>query len=136
MKYLLFTTVVLGALGYLFLHQGKLPADRLASQAESLVSSGARDKPNGLVVVPDDGVQAFLDPLPISRLWGVGKATLPRFQKLGIRTFGDARQLSEAEFRRSFDEAGGQFFRLVRGIDTRQVVPDREAKSISHEVTP
>ena len=93
------------------------------------------DKPDGLVVVPDDGVQAFLDPLPISRLWGVGKATLPRFEKLGIRTFGDARQLSEAEFRRSFDEAGGQFFRFVRGIDTRQVVPDREAKSISHEVT-
>jgi DNA polymerase IV len=93
------------------------------------------DKPDGLVVVPDDGVQAFLDPLPISQLWGVGKATLPRFEKLGIRTFGDARQLSETEFRRSFDEAGGQFFRLVRGIDNREVVPDREAKSISHEVT-
>ena len=73
--------------------------------------------------------------MPISRLWGVGKATLPRFAKLGIRTFGDARQLSEAEFRRSFDKAGGQFYRLVRGIDTRQVVSDREAKSISHEIT-
>jgi DNA polymerase-4 len=97
--------------------------------------ASAMDKPDGLVVVPDDGVQAFLDPLPISRLWGVGKATLPRFQELGIRTFGDARQLSEAEFRRSFDEAGGQFFRFVRGIDNRQVIPDREAKSISHEVT-
>jgi len=93
------------------------------------------DKPDGLVVVPDDGVQAFLDPLPISRLWGIGKATLPRFEKLGIRTFGDARRLSEAEFRGSFGEAGGQFYWLVRGIDTRQVVPDREAKSISHEVT-
>ena len=94
-----------------------------------------QDKPDGLVVVPDDGVQAFLDPLPISRLWGVGKATLPRFEKLGIHTFGEARQLSEVEFRHSFDQAGEQFFRLVRGIDTRQVVPDREAKSISREVT-
>ncbi|MGB2986270.1 MAG: DNA polymerase IV [Phycisphaerae bacterium] len=93
------------------------------------------DKPDGLVLVSDDEVQAFLDPLPISRLWGVGKATLPRFEELGIRTFGDALRLSEAEFRGSFGEAGGQFYRLVRGIDNRQVVPDREAKSISHEVT-
>jgi len=93
------------------------------------------DKPDGLVIVPRDGVQEFLDPLPISRLWGVGKATLPKFEELGVRTFADARRLSEDQLRARFGEAGEQFYRLVRGIDDREVVPDREAKSISHEVT-
>jgi DNA polymerase-4 len=92
-------------------------------------------KPDGLVVVEADRVQAFLDPLPISRLWGVGKATLPRFEAIGVRTFRDARRLSEAELRDRFGEAGEYFYRLVRGIDDREVVPDREAKSISNEMT-
>ena len=83
------------------------------------------DKPDGLVVVPDDGVQAFLDPLPISRLWGVGKATLPRFEKLGIRTFGDARQLSEAEFRRamSIDRPDPADPSMSNVLDSRSVDP-------------
>lgn len=108
---------------------GVAPNKFLAKLASDL------DKPDGLVVVPQDGIQAFLDPLPISRLWGVGKATLPRFEELGIHTFADARRLSEAELRDRFGETGGQFYRLVRGIDDREVVPDREAKSISQEVT-
>ncbi len=93
------------------------------------------DKPDGLVVVGPDQVQAFLDPLPIGRLWGVGKATLPRFEALGIRTFADARRLEEAQLQEQFGDSGAHFFRLVRGFDDRPVVPDREAKSISHETT-
>ncbi|NLX14309.1 MAG: DNA polymerase IV [Phycisphaerales bacterium] len=108
---------------------GVAPNKFLAKLASDL------DKPDGLMVVPQDGIQAFLDPLPISRLWGVGKATLPRFEELGIRTFADTRRLSEAVLRDRFGEAGGQFYRLIRGIDDREVVPDTEAKSISQEVT-
>lgn len=92
-------------------------------------------KPDGLVVVPEDRLQEFLDPLSIRRLWGVGKATLPRFEALGIHTFADVRRLSEDELRNRFGEAGAQFYRLVRGIDDRDIVLDREAKSISQEVT-
>lgn len=92
-------------------------------------------KPDGLVVVAPDGVRDFLEPLPITRLWGVGKATLPRLEKLGIRTFGDALRLSKVDWCREFGEHGAHFYELVRGVDERQVVPDREAKSISHEVT-
>ncbi|GMU83704.1 MAG: DNA polymerase IV [Planctomycetota bacterium] len=92
-------------------------------------------KPDGLVVVSQSGVQAFLDPLPITRLWGVGKATLPRFEALGVRTFGDARRLPEARLRECFGDAGGHFAALVRGVDDRAVVPDRESKGISQEVT-
>jgi DNA polymerase-4 len=93
-------------------------------------------KPDGLVVVAPDAVAVFLAPLPIERLWGVGKATLPRFQALGVRTFGDALRLSVGDWRRQFgEELGEHFRRLVRGDDDRPVVPDREAKSISHETT-
>ena len=108
---------------------GVAPNKFLAKLASDL------EKPDGLVIVRPDQVQAFLDPLPISRLWGVGKATLPRLEELGVRTFGDARRLTESELRERFGEAGGQFYRLVRGIDDREVVPDREAKSMSNEIT-
>lgn len=98
------------------------------------LASDAR-KPDGLVVVPRAEVQSFLDALPIGRLWGVGKATLPRFQRLGVRTFGDARRLSLERMRELFGESGEHFHQLLRGDDDRPVVPDREAKSISHETT-
>jgi DNA polymerase-4 len=108
---------------------GLAPNKFLAKLASDL------QKPDGLVIVPPDGVQEFLDPLPIERLWGVGQATLRRFEALHVRTFGDARRLTEAELHRHFGEAGGHFYHLVRGEDERPVVPDREAKSISHEET-
>jgi DNA polymerase-4 len=108
---------------------GLAPNKFLAKLASDL------QKPDGLVVVPPDGVQAFLDPLPIERLWGVGRATLRRFAELHVRTFADARRLAESELRHHFGEAGEHFYRLVRGQDQRPVVPDREAKSISHEQT-
>ncbi|MGE3182704.1 MAG: DNA polymerase IV, partial [Phycisphaerae bacterium] len=94
------------------------------------------EKPDGLVEVSADGVQAFLDPLPIGRLWGAGRATLPKFETLRIRTFGDARRLTEDEFVQHFGKTTGpHFWRLVRGIDDRAVHTDRDAKSISHEQT-
>jgi DNA polymerase-4 len=108
---------------------GVAPNKFLAKLASDL------EKPDGLVIVPPEGIQEFLDPLPISRLWGVGKATLPRFESMGIRTFADVRLLAADQLRARFGEAGEQFYRLVRGIDDRPVVPDREARSISHEVT-
>ncbi len=108
---------------------GVAPNKFLAKLASDL------DKPDGLVVVPADRIDDFLDPLPLKRLWGAGKATLRRFELLGRRTFGDLRRMQLAELRREFGEAGEQFFHLVRGADNRPVVPDREAKSISHELT-
>ncbi len=93
------------------------------------------DKPDGLVVVDPGEIQAFLDPLPITRLWGVGKATLPKLEALGVRTFGNLRRVSRDELCRRFGDSGERFHRLVRGVDHRDVIPDRDAKSISHEVT-
>jgi DNA polymerase-4 len=95
------------------------------------------NKPDGLVVVPEDAIEIekFLDPLPVSRLWGVGKATMPKFEKLHLRTFADVRKLPLAEMERHFGSAGEMFYQFVRGIDDRSVTPESETKSISSETT-
>ncbi len=118
---------------------GVPPTSRMAAGVapNKFVAKLASDleKPDGLVVVESDAILDFLSPLPIGRLWGVGPATLPAMERMGIGTFGDLRGISEGELRNRFGEAGEHFYRLVRGIDDRAVVPDREAKSISHEIT-
>src|SRR4051794_29583556 len=93
------------------------------------------DKPDGFRVVAQDQVQAFLDPLPVSRLWGVGKVTGQVFDRLGIRTISQLRQLTIESLNELFGSSGEHFWRLAHGMDDREVVPDREAKSISHEST-
>lgn len=93
------------------------------------------EKPNGLVVVPPDRVQAFLDPLPVGRLWGVGKVTGSALDRLKVRTILQLRQLPLDALRQQFGSQGEHFWRLAHGWDDRPVVPDREAKSLSHETT-
>jgi len=93
------------------------------------------EKPDGFVVVETDKVRTFLDPLPIGRIWGVGKVTGHVFDRLGIRTIGQLRELSIKTLTGTFGAAGEHYWRLSHGIDDRRVVPDREAKSISHETT-
>ncbi|HYW77986.1 MAG TPA: DNA polymerase IV, partial [Thermoguttaceae bacterium] len=93
------------------------------------------DKPNGFVVVAPEQVQQFLDPLPVGRIWGVGKQSNKTMQSLGVRTIGDLSRLSRELLESRFGSNGDHFWRLARGIDERMVVPDREAKSISHETT-
>ena len=93
------------------------------------------EKPDGLVIVPPDQIQSFLDPLPVGRIWGVGKVTGGVFDRLGIHTIEQLRQRSVETLRQDFGSQGEHFWNLARGIDDRTVVPDREAKSISHETT-
>src|SRR5579863_1122168 len=93
------------------------------------------EKPDGFVVVEPANVQEFLDPLPVGRLWGVGRVTGLALDKLGIRTIGDVRKMSLAVLQQHFGKAGEHLWCLSQGIDERRVVPDRETKSISHETT-
>lgn len=92
-------------------------------------------KPDGLVIVRPGEVLDFLADLPLSRLWGAGPVTQRKFDSLRIRTFGDARRLTEKEWIAAFGELGVRFHYLVRGEDVRAVVPDHEARSLSHENT-
>jgi DNA polymerase-4 len=92
-------------------------------------------KPNGLVVVHPDRIAQFLAPLPVGRIWGVGKKAEKRLHNLGIETIGQLARLSEDDLIAQFGELGEHFRQLANGRDGRRVVPDREAKSISTETT-
>lgn len=103
-----------------------------------LVAKLASDaaKPGGLRVVRPEEVQNFLDPLPVEDLWGVGPKTAARLREKGIRTVRDLREVPLGLLRSWFGQKGGEaLWQLARGIDDSPVVPVREAKSISHEIT-
>ncbi len=93
------------------------------------------NKPDGFVIVDPGQVQAFLDPLPVSRLWGAGKATVAVFERMGIRSIGQLRRQSVPWLRTHFGRQGEQLWQLAHGIDEREVISDSQAKSISHETT-
>jgi DNA polymerase-4 len=97
--------------------------------------AGDIDKPDGFVVVREEEVPAFLAPLPVSRIWGVGKVAARTFEKLGIRTIGQLRRYPAAVLRQHFGSCGEQFLRLASGIDERPVISEHDAKSISNETT-
>lgn len=108
---------------------GVAPNKFLAKLASDL------DKPDGLVVVPADDVEGFLAPLPVSRLWGVGKVSVRGLAELGVHTVADLRALPEELLSNRLGRSAAHLVRLACGIDDRKVVPDRDSKSISHETT-
>jgi DNA polymerase-4 len=93
-------------------------------------------KPNGLVVVPPGTERAFLAPLPVARLWGVGPATQPKLERLGLHTIGDVQARSREQLEAAFGaHFGTHLFVLSHGLDVRTVEPEQQAKSLGHELT-
>jgi DNA polymerase-4 len=97
--------------------------------------AGDLGKPDGLVVLPPERVGAFLAPLPVGRLWGVGARGEKRLHGLGVYTVGQLAALPERVLVDYFGATGRHLWQLAHGRDDRVVVPDREAKSISTETT-
>ena len=109
---------------------GVAPTKFLAKLASDLC------KPDGMLVVAHDGVRAFLDPLPVGRLWGVGEKTGEVLGRLGIRTIAELADTPEAILTRVLgDQAGRHLRNLAHGHDDRVVVPYEAPKSVSHEET-
>jgi len=92
-------------------------------------------KPNGLTVVTPKEAQDFIDQIPIGKFFGVGKVTEQKFLQMGIKTGKDLRQLSEETLIEHFQERGRLLYQHVRGIDNRQVNPNRKRKSLGKETT-
>lgn len=92
-------------------------------------------KPDGFMIVPADRVQEFLDPLDISRIWGVGEKAAQKLYSLNIKLVRDLRCLKEANLVKIFGRYGHQLYNLARGIDHRPVESERKAKSIGRETT-
>jgi DNA polymerase-4 len=105
--------------------------------SSKLVAKIASDlnKPDGMTIVPPGTEREFLDPLPVGRLWGVGKVTQEALGKLGVRTIGDLSRLPAEALARRFGQHGIQLHLLSQGIDGREVEPEREQKSIGREDT-
>lgn len=102
-----------------------------------LVAKIASDlrKPDGLVVVVPGEEAAFLAPLPISRLWGVGEKTAAALGDVGVRTIGDLAALPRDVLERRFGKHGASLADRARGIDPDPVATGEAAKSIGHEHT-
>jgi DNA polymerase-4 len=92
-------------------------------------------KPDGLFVIQPEEVDAFLLPLPVGRLPGVGKVNEERLAKLGVKTVGELRNMERAKLENEFGRYGVRLHELARGIDENPVVPDRPTQSISVEDT-
>jgi DNA polymerase-4 len=92
-------------------------------------------KPDGLFVIQPEEVNAFLLPLPIGRLPGVGKVTEEKLAQLGVKTVADLRNLGLPGLQQNFGRYGVRLYELARGVDESEVVPDRPTQSISVEDT-
>ena len=92
-------------------------------------------KPDGFTQVTADQIESFLDPLPVSRLWGVGRVGNQKLASLQLKTIGDIRRYDRSAMTDKFGNWGDHLWKLANGIDPRKVVPDRTAKQISHERT-
>ena len=93
-------------------------------------------KPDGMLVVPADGVTAFLEPMPVRQMWGVGEKTGETLSRMGIRTVGDLGRTPEPILERLLGESSARhLWSLAHGVDDRHVVPYEAPKSVSHEET-
>jgi len=92
-------------------------------------------KPGGFVVIRESEVENVLKNLPVSKIWGVGKATEEKLNDMGIQTIGDLKEISRNRLKRVFGKQGENLYELARGIDESPVEPYHPVKSISQEMT-
>ncbi len=93
------------------------------------------NKPDGLTFIGPSKIENFMSTLPVEKFHGVGKVTADKMKTMGLFTGGDLKALSEEELTRRFGKSGLFFYRIVRGIDEREVQTHRETKSLGAEDT-
>lgn len=93
------------------------------------------NKPDGIFVIRPHQVIRFLEPLPVGKIPGVGKATEQRLEEQGIRIVAELRNIDRETLHQRFGKFGDRLWELARGIDESPVVPNRPLKSVSVENT-
>ena len=93
------------------------------------------EKPDGFTVIPRENIEAFLAPLPVNRIWGVGPRTQEYLNDLGIFTIGDLQRLYRNFLAKTFGKWGEELYLLARGIDDRPIKASRKPKSLGEELT-
>ncbi len=93
------------------------------------------NKPDGLAFIGPADIESFMEKLPVEKFHGVGKVTAEKMRKMNLFTGADLKKLSEDELVSYFGKSGYFYYRIVRGIDDREVQPERETKSVGAEDT-
>lgn len=93
------------------------------------------NKPDGLTFIGPSSIGSFMEKLSVEKFHGVGKVTADKMRRMGLFTGLDLKQLSEDKLVEHFGKAGHFYYKIVRGIDDREVHPDRETKSVGAEDT-
>ncbi len=114
----------------------KLLAKLASRAAKPQATPNGTAEGRGIVVVHPEEEIAFLHPLPVGALWGVGPATRKRLEELGVTTVGELAAMPEGVLCRALGTAAGrQLSCLANGDDTRAVEAQRQTKSVGHEET-
>lgn len=92
-------------------------------------------KPDGLFTIPPERITEFVAALPVERFFGIGEVTAQKMHALGIRTGADLRRWDEIRLVQHFGKAGHAYYGYARGIDEREVEPNRIRKSLGAETT-
>ena len=108
---------------------GIAPSKFLAKLASDL------DKPDGFRIIRSDEIRSVLDPLPVSKIFGVGERTARRLEALGVKTVGELAARDRDDVMREFGASGAWIYDLAHGVDPRRVNPRREEKSHGMERT-
>ncbi|MDP2922175.1 MAG: DNA polymerase IV [Candidatus Omnitrophota bacterium] len=93
------------------------------------------NKPDGLLEVKEEELLSFLWPLPVDKIWGLGKKSKENLSLLGINTIGDLAKRDRKDLASLFGKNGEYFWLLAHGVDEREVQRQDETKSISNEIT-
>ncbi len=93
------------------------------------------NKPDGLTFISPAQIEKFMEDLPVEKFFGVGQVTAAKMKNMGLYTGADLKRLTEQELTHRFGKVGGFYYKIVRGIDNRQVQPHRETKSMGAEDT-
>jgi DNA polymerase-4 len=93
------------------------------------------NKPDGLTFIGPSQIESFMENLPVEKFFGVGKVTADKMKRMQLFTGADLKRLSEQEMIRCFGKPGRFYYKIIRGIDDREVQPHREIKSMGAEDT-
>lgn len=93
------------------------------------------NKPDGFAFIGPSSVESFMEKLPVEKFHGVGRVTADKMKKMGLFTGADLKKRTEEELTRDFGKVGAFYYKIVRGVDDREVQPHRETKSVGAEDT-
>jgi DNA polymerase IV len=93
------------------------------------------NKPDGLTFIGPSRIERFMEGLAVEKFFGVGKVTATKMKNMGLHTGADLKKLTEEALVKHFGKTGHFFYKIVRGIDDREVRPHRDTKSVGAEDT-